>query len=63
MFGIYAYEYIRATNDERRKRALNRYERLYRRTDEIDPRRPAADTEVVEIAFATGCPTVDRLTA
>lgn len=58
MLETYTYEYIRVAGDERRKRALERYERLYRRSDVTDSR-PAQ----VEIAFATGCPSVDQLTA
>lgn len=62
MLEIYSYEYIRATNEERRTRALDRYERLYRRSD--DPGSPAArDADIVEVAFAVGCVEPDQISA
>lgn len=62
MLEIYSYEYIRAANDERRARALHRYERLYRQGHESETfaRREA---EVVEIAFANDCAEPDQISA
>jgi hypothetical protein len=62
MLEIYSYEYIRAANEERRTRALDRYERLYRRSG--DPGSPATqDADIVEIAFADGCAEHDQISA
>lgn len=55
MLEIYSYEYVKAANEERRARALDRYERLQRRNDGSGSRATAAEAEIVEIAFATGC--------
>lgn len=62
MLEIYSYEYVTAANAERRTKALNRYERIHRRIDDsvvVAPR----DAEVVEIAFANGCPEPDQISA
>lgn len=63
MLEIYSYEYIRAANDERRTRALNRYERLFRRTDGTESVARTGGAEVVEITFANGCPEPDQISA
>jgi hypothetical protein len=63
MLEIYSYEYARAANDERRTRALNRYERLSRRTDGTEWVAPTSGAEVVAITFASGCPESDRISA
>lgn len=63
MLEIYSYEYIRAANDERRTRALDRYERLHRRTDESKYLARTGDAEIVEIAFASGCAEPDQISA
>lgn len=62
MLEIYSYEYVTAAIAERRTKALNRYERLHRR---IDERGIVAvhDAQVVEIAFANGCPEPDQISA
>jgi hypothetical protein len=63
MLEIYSYEYVRAANDERRTRALNRYERLYRRVDGTEATSRIGGAEVVEITFANGCPEPDQISA
>jgi hypothetical protein len=63
MFDIYSYEVIRAANDERRTRSLDRYERLNRSTPESDIPRGSSGANVLEIVFATGCPEDDQLSA
>jgi hypothetical protein len=63
MLEIYSYEYVRAANDERRTKALNRYERLFRRTDGTGAVVRTGGAEVVEITFANGCPEPDQISA
>lgn len=63
MLEIYSYEYVRAANDERRTRALNRYERLLRRTDGTESDARTGGAKVVEITFANGCPESDQISA
>lgn len=63
MLEIYSYEYIRAANDERRTRALDRYERLHRSTEGPGSHARIADAEVIEIAFDDGCAEPDQISA
>lgn len=63
MLEIYSYEYVRAANTERRAKALNRYERLHRRSDDSEIVASTREAEVVEIAFANGCPEPDQISA
>lgn len=63
MLEIYSYEYVRAANEERRTRALDRYERLHRRNDGSESLARTGDAEIVEIAFAYGCPEPGQISA
>ncbi len=63
MLEIYGYEYLRATNEERRTRALDRYERLNRRGDGSESAADAGQAEIIEIVFASGCPETDQIGA
>ena len=63
MLEIYSYEYVKAANDERRTRALNRYERLHRRNNESEIVATTREAEVVEVAFVNGCPEPDQISA
>lgn len=63
MLEIYSYEYVRAANTERRTKALNRYERLHRRSDESEIAATTREAEVVEIAFTNGCPETGQISA
>jgi hypothetical protein len=63
MLEIYSYEYVKAANDERRTRALDRYQRLQRREEGSEPVARTREAEIVEIVFANGCPEPDQISA
>lgn len=63
MLEIYSYEYVKAANEERRTRALSRYERLRRGQDGEESAARVGDAEIVEIVFASGCSQPDQISA
>lgn len=63
MLEIYSYEYVKAANEERRARALDRYERVHRRNDGTESLARAGEAEIVEITFANGCPEPGQISA
>jgi hypothetical protein len=63
MFETYTYEFVRALNEERRTRALARYERMSRKVQYAAAQPAERDAEVVELVFATGCGSVEDRSA
>ena len=63
MLEIYSYEYVKAANNERRTRALDRYERLHRRNDGSESVARTGDAEIVELTFANGCAETGQISA
>ncbi len=63
MLEIYSYEYVRAANEERRSRALNRYQRLRLGKEGSESAAHTGEAEIVELVFASGCPEPGQISA